>query len=175
MRIILLITLLFAINRVAAIEDTPANRLREAQRYLESTPPKELFADIADQMAKNSPPQQRDLIRAMFTKYLDIDALTKAMMDSMVRHFTADELHALAEFYGSPVGKSAMKKFGIYMADVMPAIQAEMIKLEAKMNRELPDEKSRGPNQPPEPTSSTSSRQAPTTVTPPAGQEARQP
>ena len=46
------------------------------------------------------------------------------------------ELKALADFYGSAVGKSAMKKFGTYMADVMPDIQAEMIKAQAKANRE---------------------------------------
>jgi len=141
MRYLFLIALLFATNRAFSIEDTRENRLLEAQRYLSATPPKDLFADVAEQMAKNAPPDQREMIRTLFTKYLDVDALTKAMMDAMVRHFTADELHALAEFYGSPVGKSAMKKFGVYMADVMPAIQAEMIKVQAKMNREIPDEK----------------------------------
>jgi hypothetical protein len=44
----------------------------------------------------------------------------------MVRHFTVRELNALTDFYGSPEGRSAMKKFGAYMADVMPAIQQEM-------------------------------------------------
>jgi hypothetical protein len=45
----------------------------------------------------------------------------------MVKIFTAQELNALADFYGSPVGKSAMGKFGIYMAEVMPALQQELI------------------------------------------------
>ena len=48
--------------------------------------------------------------------------------------FTTDELKALADFYGSPVGKSAMKKFGAYMADIMPVVQAEIMKAAAKMN-----------------------------------------
>jgi hypothetical protein len=30
----------------------------------------------------------------------------------------------LADFYGSPVGKSAMQKFGAYMADIMPVMQS---------------------------------------------------
>ena len=59
-------------------------------------------------------------------------AVEKAMKKSLIKHFTADELKALADFYGSPVGKSAMKKFGAYMADVMPAIQTEMMKAQAK-------------------------------------------
>jgi hypothetical protein len=51
--------------------------------------------------------------------------LRTIMHDGMAKHFTADELRALADFYGSPVGKSATQKFGTYMADVMPAIQTE--------------------------------------------------
>jgi hypothetical protein len=68
----------------------------------------------------------------MMTKELDIVALTKAMTDAMVKHFTTDELKALADFYGSPVGKSAMQKFGAYMAEVMPAIQSEVLKAQSK-------------------------------------------
>ena len=65
------------------------------------------------------------------------------MTDAMVKHFTTDELKALADFYGSPVGKSAMQKFGAYMADVMPAIQAEMQKAQAKLNQSAPNQSPR--------------------------------
>jgi len=65
------------------------------------------------------------------------------MTDAMVKHFTTDELKALADFYGSPVGKSAMQKFGAYMADVMPAIQAEMQKAQAKLNQSAPTQSPR--------------------------------
>jgi hypothetical protein len=54
------------------------------------------------------------------------------MEEAMVKHFTADELKALADFYGSPVGKSAMNKIGVYTADIMPAIQAEILKAQAE-------------------------------------------
>ena len=59
------------------------------------------------------------------TTQVDIAALSKAMIDAMVKNFTTEELKALADFYGSPVGKSAMQKFGAYMADIMPVVQAE--------------------------------------------------
>ena len=122
-----------------AVDDSPERRKQEAARYMEATPPQALFADMAEQMAKNMPPEQRDTFKTTLTKHLDIAAITSAITEAMVRNFTADELQALANFYGSPVGKSAMKKFGTYMADVMPAIQAEMSKAMAKTNRELPD------------------------------------
>ena len=95
-----------------------------------------MLEDVVEQMAKNMPPDQREDFKALLVKHLDIEVLTKGMKDAMVKTFTADELKALADFYGSPVGKSAMKKFGAYMADVMPSIQAEMVKAQAKANRE---------------------------------------
>jgi len=47
---------------------------------------------------------------------------------------------ALADFYGSPVGKSAMQKFGAYMADIMPTIEAEIMKAQAKLNQSVPNQ-----------------------------------
>jgi hypothetical protein len=126
-------------NLLASVADTPENRRQEAERYLQATPPKAMFADIANNTAASLPPEERGRFVQMMTSAIDIDALTKAMIDAMVKHFTADELHALADFYGSPVGKSAMSKFGAYMADVMPAIQAEMLKAQSKMNQPAPN------------------------------------
>jgi hypothetical protein len=120
--------------------DTPETRRHEAERYLQATPPKALFEDMADKMAANLPPDQRDQFKKLMTSQLDIAALTKAMIDSMVKHFTTDELKALADFYGSPVGKSAMQKFGAYMADIMPTIEAEIMKAQAKLNQSLPNQ-----------------------------------
>jgi hypothetical protein len=48
-------------------------------------------------------------------------------MDAMVKDFTTDELKALADFYSSPVGKSAMQKFGTYTADII-AVTSAVIK-----------------------------------------------
>ncbi len=121
------------------VADTPENRRREAERYLQATPPKAMFADLAEKAAMNLPPADREKFKQMMTSSLDIDALTKAMTDAMVKHFTADELKALADFYGSPVGKSAMSKFGAYMAEIMPTIQAEMVKAQAKANQSAPN------------------------------------
>jgi hypothetical protein len=122
-----------------AATDTPETRRREADRYLQATPPKALFEDMAEKMSANLPPDQRAQFKATMTSQLDIPAITKAMADAMVKHFTTEELKALADFYGSPVGKSAMQKFGAYMADVMPTMQAEMMKAQSKANQSLPN------------------------------------
>lgn len=136
---VLALALLVCLGPVVRAEsDTPETRRREAERYVQAVPPKELFADMAGRMASNMPEEQREPFKKMMTEQLDIAALTKAMIDSMVKHFTTDELKALADFYGSPVGKSAMKKFGAYMSDLMPTIQAEMMKAQAKAGQAQP-------------------------------------
>jgi len=120
-----------------ALEDTPANRAAQADHYLGSTPPKALFEDMADKVAASLPADQRAGFKALMTKHLDIDALTKAMRAALIKSFTADELKALGDFYGSPVGKSAMAKFGTYMTEMMPTMQTEMAKAIAASQREM--------------------------------------
>jgi len=135
-----ILVLLISCGFALSAPDTPETRRKEAERYLQATPPKALFEDMADKMAANLPPDQRDQFKKLMTSQLDIAALTKAMLDAMVKDFTTEELKALADFYGSPVGKSAMQKFGVYMADIMPTVEAEIMKAQAKLNQSLPNQ-----------------------------------
>jgi hypothetical protein len=123
-----------------ALDDTPANRGQQADRYMLAMPVKEMLENMAEQVSKSLPAEQRQAFKDLLTKHLDVPVLEKAMKKSLTKHFTADELKALADFYGSPVGKSAMKKFGGYMADVMPVIQAEMMKARAKATQPQEEE-----------------------------------
>jgi hypothetical protein len=66
------------------------------------------------------------------TEELDLEQVKDAMVASMVKHFTVGEINALTAFYGSAEGKSVMKKFGLYMADLMPVVQAETNKAMAR-------------------------------------------
>jgi hypothetical protein len=131
---VLILLTLCAWSPIFSATDTPETRRREAERYLQVSPPKALFEDMADKMAASLPADQREQFKKVMTTEVDIAALSKAMTDAMVKNFTTEELKALADFYGSPVGKSAMKKFGAYMADIMPVMQAEILKAAAKMN-----------------------------------------
>jgi hypothetical protein len=120
-----------------AIDDSPMARAMQADRYLKAMPPKEMFEDLATQMSQNMPPEQAKKFQDVMTKQLDLTALQKAMRDAMIKHFTAAELSALADFYGSDVGKSAMAQFGPYMLDLMPAMQAQILKVQARMEKEM--------------------------------------
>ena len=80
------ITLFISCGFTLGAPDTPETRRHEAERYLQATPPKALFEDMADKMAANLPPDQRDQFKKLMASQLDIAALTKAMIDSMVKH-----------------------------------------------------------------------------------------
>jgi hypothetical protein len=139
MKILILCLALTCTCRGVAPDDTPLARSQEADRYLAATPPAELLSSLVNQMAKSVPADQRQAFIDTMSKNLDMEALTRAMKAAMVKDFNTEELKALADFYGSPVAKSAMQKLGTYMADVMPAIQAEVIKAVAKTTQERAD------------------------------------
>ena len=132
-KLVLLVLTLSTWSPVFSAADNPETRRKEAERYLQVSPPKALFEDMADKMAATVPADQREQFKKLMTTQVDIAALSKAMIDAMVKNFTTEELKALADFYGSPVGKSAMQKFGAYMADIMPVVQTEIMKAAAKM------------------------------------------
>lgn len=124
-----------------AIEDTPENRAKEADRYVAALPANELLDELSDQMLKKIPPEKRQLMKELLKKNIDMPALEKAMKKTAMKHFTADELAALANFCSTPAGKSAMKKFVPYLNDLAPALKAAAMKGNAKKNHKDAEEK----------------------------------
>jgi Uncharacterized protein conserved in bacteria (DUF2059) len=128
-----------------AIEDTPANREAQATYYLQTVPMRLFLEDTIEKLAASVPAEHRAAFKTMMTEQLDAEVLTNVAHSALLKHFTPDELKALGDFYGSPLGKSAMAKFGDYMAEVMPAIQAQIMKSIAKSRtaarKEMPDAK----------------------------------
>jgi hypothetical protein len=116
---------------IRTLADTPENRAAEARRYLEAMPPRKLLEEMADGMAGAMPGMDADELKDLFFKYMDYDAFEAHLVTSLEKHFTATEIGALADFYGSDIGQSAMRKFPAYMADAMPFIQEQtMLALE---------------------------------------------
>jgi hypothetical protein len=107
------------------VADTPENRRHAAEEYLRVVPPEDLMRDTAAKVGETMPASVRQSFVQAMTEDIDVAQLKDAIVKSMVRHFTVGEINALTAFYGSAEGKSVMKKFGLYMADVMPVIQAE--------------------------------------------------
>jgi hypothetical protein len=109
-----------------ALEDTPQNREQQANRYLDAVPPQSMMAEFAAKMAQSLPQAQQDEFKALMMKYIDMPKVTAAIRGGLNKIFTADELQALADFYGSAAGRAAMAKMGEYTSEVMPATMTEI-------------------------------------------------
>ncbi len=129
--------LIFALLTACSLDDTVENRSEQADRYLKLVSPKKMLGKMLEKMSVKLPPDQRGTFKNLMTKHFNSDALEKAMMAGLLKHFTAEELRALADFHDSPVGHSAMENFGDYTEDIMPAIRSEMFKAHARTKREL--------------------------------------
>jgi hypothetical protein len=136
---------LTTISLAVAMEDTPENREQQVYRYLQAVPPQPVFEDLMNKMFKHLPEDQRNMFTGDMSKSFNFDTLTNLMRSAMLKTFTADELAALADFHGSPVGKSAMSKMGDYMAafmaEFMPLMNAEMARITAEAEKAQADYK----------------------------------
>jgi Uncharacterized protein conserved in bacteria (DUF2059). len=138
MKRIILITLLavpWAFGQQVA--DTPANRLAAAKRYLQAVPPAEMVADTVDRVAAQLPEERREEFKKALSKVVSSERIEALTLQAVTKHFTVKEINALAAFYGSPEGRSITKKFGDYMADVMPAIQEELSGAMEEIHKEV--------------------------------------
>jgi hypothetical protein len=98
---------------------------------------KDMMRDTIVETAKNLPEKVRGAYVSLMNKHIRVEILERAALASMAKHFTVDELNALADFYGSNEGRSAMKKFGAYMGDVMPVIQQEMGRAQMEIKADI--------------------------------------
>jgi hypothetical protein len=121
----------FSISCLA--QDTADKRAQAADRYLHVVPMQKMLDDMFSEMSKQMPPEQRDEIVAKLRAGIRVDMLERIAKDAMIKVFTAEELNALADFYASPNGASAMKKFGAYMSLIMPALQSELQQASLKL------------------------------------------
>lgn len=126
----LILTIAMATTSAGAATDTPENRQTSAEAYLEAVPPHTLFDNLKDHMNSSGalkPADQKVFEEAV--AQVDLTALRTAMLASLVRTFTTDELEAMTNFYGSPEGRSIAKKLPAYMSDIAPVLQGEMMRI----------------------------------------------
>jgi hypothetical protein len=119
------------------IEDTTQNRAAEADRYLSAMPPRDMMIDLVQKMSVQMPVEERQLFIDLMTKHLDLDKFTSIIRDILVKNYTAEELQALANFYDSPIGRSAMKKAGQMWVDAWPRMELLMIDALQKAKAEM--------------------------------------
>ncbi|NKB22440.1 MAG: DUF2059 domain-containing protein [Alphaproteobacteria bacterium] len=125
-RIVILSTAIGIVSTLAVAQDSPANRAAAADRYLKAVPMTKMIGDSIRALSRQVPAKNRARFAAEMKKVIRLSVLEDLTRKSMVKTFSTDELNALADFYGSKHGSSAMGKFGAYMGQVMPALQKEI-------------------------------------------------
>jgi hypothetical protein len=114
-------------SAAAPAGDSEENRQAAAKQYLEVAPPQELLTEMSAKVVKMLPEKsQKVFLEVMQSKSLQ-ESTYNITLKALVKHFTVNELHAMSAYYGSPEGKSIRKKYGDYMADVMPEVNKEVI------------------------------------------------
>ncbi len=110
------------------LPDTPENRTTEAKRYLEGMPPKEMLREVANRVGPKFPENEQQIFREVMASPAMEKVAYRITLEALVKDFTVGELKAMVDFFGSPEGHSAYKKFGTYMSETIPLIQQEVKK-----------------------------------------------
>ncbi|AXF86181.1 hypothetical protein DTO96_101922 [Ephemeroptericola cinctiostellae] len=135
---VLLCVTVCASSHAFALDDTLQNREREAMRYENSLDMESLlngmYSAMASQMPKNSP-LNGVMIQFVREEIMSDTDLRRIVHQMNVKHFTANELDALANFYGSPEGVSITQKTPHIMNAVMQEVQPLM---QQRMHDKMP-------------------------------------
>ena len=130
--IVLAMVVGLAVSAAAQSADTPENRRAAAARYVAAIPVESMVTDMIEGMTAQQPAANRTAFRTTMRKLMRVDFIERVTIDGMTKHFTVQEIDAMTRFYASPEGQSITKKFGPYMADIMPTIQQEVIRAAQK-------------------------------------------
>ena len=93
--------LLFLSTAHVFAEDSKERRALAAERYLNAVPISQLLEDTFREMSKSLPEAIREGFVNQMRMVVRADLLEEATRASLIRHFTVDELNAMAEFYSS--------------------------------------------------------------------------
>jgi hypothetical protein len=134
-----MVVLALAVSSVAAAQssDTTAARRAAAQRYVSTIPSESVFDEMVTTLSQQVPSNRREEFVALMRKLVPVDAMQAVTIETMSRHFTVAEIEAMTKFQSSPEGKAIMGKLGVYMGELMPQIQREVLRALAQAREEM--------------------------------------
>ncbi len=97
-------------------------RLERAQKMHEIWPIRPKIEAALERVAQNIPQTERLRFKAAMRKAIEFQALEEASIDAMAEIFTAKELDAMIDFYGSKEGRSVSVKTGDYEQALQPVL-----------------------------------------------------
>jgi len=105
-----------------ALDDTTVNRRLEAERYERAVPTVGVLETSVIRVARMLPIEHRQPFIDYALLHIDRERIRATVLSALTETFTANELRAMADFFGSPVGQSVAAKMGTYTDRVMPGV-----------------------------------------------------
>ena len=145
-KIAITIVSLLVIKFTSFAQDTCSQTKKDAIiEYLNVNSIEDLMNQMLMEILKQIPSENHEVFSKIWKSSFDVIELKEIMIHTMCKTFTIKEIKALTNFYGSPEGKSVMKKFPQYMGDLMPylqeinqrAMQKVMEEIDKKQNKEM--------------------------------------
>lgn len=112
-------------EQLATLEKERPEGIAAANSYLSDVGLEESFDQIYGPIAQQIPGEQAKKIVDTMKSHVRMDEVRNIVKLVLLHHYTDEELKALADFYGSDVGKSISEKLPVYLEDVNAAIQGE--------------------------------------------------
>jgi hypothetical protein len=136
----------------APAESATPEKIEAAKRYLETVNVKSLFEGTYQAIRDRLPEEDAKDIVGDMAKELRYDEVERIIQETMVNHFSTEELTALADFYSSEIGRSVTSKFPGYFAEVNEAVQMEAqrafrVVVEAFLEKHQPETQEQGTDQ----------------------------
>lgn len=110
-----------------AEEACSQEKVQAIGEYFRANPVEEVMEQTLAEYLKNVPERERALFAEIWKEVINVGELKRVMANLMCKHFTREEIEALAAFYGSPAGKSVMRKMPQYAGEFLP-YQMEIMK-----------------------------------------------
>jgi len=99
---------------------------RDAEELLAVVPPEVMFAQLSELDARSyARPGQAEKAHSAFLRNADAARLHAIIKSALLRHFTEEELRALAAFSRTPEGRACLAKVAPFAAEVVPACAHE--------------------------------------------------
>ena len=111
-----------AAETLPAEEQVSAEQLQLAKKMHDIWPIRSRIETAIDMVAQNAPPAKQAELKARMRRAIQFDQVEEESIRAMAATFTAQELQAMINFYGSDTGRSISAKTQDYEAVMRPVI-----------------------------------------------------
>ena len=115
-----------AVDPAPSASEAESAKQAAVERYFRAMPMSKMMEGMYSEIAKQLPPERRSTFLIEIRKVVPAERLEKIATAAMLKTYSTEEINALADFYSSPYGASAMAKFGAYMSEIMPPTTIEI-------------------------------------------------